>query len=78
MSTEQTGQGRLAAAYSGSHNTAEVARLKRIADAYKPEQDAEIERLRALGDKVPAATRVAIGYHDKAKAAHNELKKLEQ
>ncbi len=77
MTDNPTPRERLAASHSDSsgYDGPEVRRLKRIARAHKPENDEEMDRLRALGDKLPGATRMAVGYHDRAKSAAAELHK---
>jgi hypothetical protein len=66
-----TGRDRLSAAYAESG--ADQQRLARQASAYKPELDAKAEQIRKAGDRVSPTQRIALGYHDAAKAAHEEL-----
>jgi len=58
----------------GYADTNDVPALKRRAGAYRPEDDAEVERRKALDPAdVPTSTRLAIGYHESAREAAEHL-----
>lgn len=58
---------RLAAGYS-DRNPGKDRVDASLAAMYRPEEDAEVERLRKIPN-LPATVRMRIGYHDRAKAA---------
>lgn len=62
-----TSTDRIAAGY-GDNDPGRARRDASIAASYRPEDDAEIDRLRKIPN-LPATVRMRIGYHDQAKAA---------
>lgn len=64
---------RLVAGYTDT-TTREQRRAARKAGAYQPEHDAEADRLRQnIGDALPASVRMALGYHDQAREAAQQI-----
>ncbi len=61
---------RIAAGYAAHDDTAALAAR---AAAHRPEDDAEADRLTALGDQVPLSMRLANAFHDSARTAAQHL-----
>lgn len=63
----------------GYANSVDVAQLRSRAANYRPEDDAEIERLKALPDEhITPTMRTAIGYHESAREAAAELATIKE
>lgn len=63
----------LAAGY-GSPEDYAGKRERRKASAYRPEHDADADRLRTtVGDTLPPSVRMALGYHESAREAAHKL-----
>jgi len=64
----------LANAYAESDATHGERRNARKAGAYKPEHDAEADRLKTtVGDALPTSVRLALGYHASARDAAEQI-----
>lgn len=68
---------RIEEAYAEIERRPNPESLKRRAGAHRPEDDAEADRLAAL-DYLPPAVRLAVGYHQAARDAAQQLNELEE
>lgn len=63
---------RIAAGYAATDF--ETKKAHRRASAYRPEHDAEADRLTStIGDALPPQVRLALGYHESAREAAQQI-----
>lgn len=59
---------------SAAFNTpAEVTAAQMRARAYNPDFDDQADKMRTLGSLITPNQRMQLGYHESARAAHNEI-----
>lgn len=70
--TDPSPNQRMAAGF-GDDTRAEDFNLRSRAKAYKPEHDAEADRMRSIADRLTPAQRMQLGYQDSARTAAETL-----